>query len=59
MTNPMIPEYPAKHFAEWTPDDARAARRYSQGKIHARQGRNDLIGDCPHYDAGYAAGLAQ
>jgi len=32
-----------------------AMRRYAQGEIHGRQGRTDLYGQCPHYDAGFEA----
>jgi hypothetical protein len=31
--------------------------RFCQGFIHAGQGRADLIGQCPTYDTGHAAGL--
>lgn len=52
----MIAEYPAKHYADFTVTDRRAARRYNQGKSHAKQGRTDLLGQCEHYDAGYYSG---
>ena len=49
----LIAEYPAKHLADFTVDDQRAMRRYEQGKVHAKQGRTDLLGQCEHYDAGF------
>lgn len=46
-------------------DDAAAAqgfktygrefRRFSQGYCHAAQGRTDILGQCPIYDAGFKA----
>ena len=45
--------YPAKDYAEFTVSDRRAARRFAQGQSHAKQGRTDLLGICPHYDAGW------
>lgn len=50
----MTAEYPAKPYADFTSADRAAMRRYEQGKAHAQQGRNDLVGKCPHYDAGHA-----
>lgn len=49
----IIANYPAKDYAEFTTADRRAARRFSQGYSHAKQGRTDLKGQCPHYDAGF------
>lgn len=37
----------------------RAMRRYEQGASHARQGRTDLLGICPDYDAGFDAADGQ
>lgn len=54
--NPMINTYLNKHFADFTAADREALRRYDQGQAHAKQGRTDLLGQCPHYDAGYKAG---
>lgn len=51
----MQAEYPAKHYADFTTEDRIAMRRYEQGRSHAKQGRADLIGVCPHYDAGFNA----
>ena len=51
----LIAKYPAKHYADFTIADQIAERRYSQGCIHARQGRTDLYGTCEHYDAGFDA----
>lgn len=51
----MIAEYPRKHLAQFTAGDRTAARRYAQGKSHAKQGRRDLLGKCQHYDRGHAA----
>ena len=51
----LIAEYPAKHLADFTPEDRAAMRRFEQGKSHRRQGRTDLLGKCPHYDAGWNA----
>lgn len=53
------PEYPAKPYAEFTTDDRQAMRRYERGKAHARQGRTDLLGACPHYDAGHSVDLTE
>lgn len=52
----MTPEYPAKHYKDFTRADASAMRRYEQGKSHGKQGRTDLVGQCAHYDAGHAVG---
>lgn len=52
---PLVAKYPNKPYANFTQDDQRAMRRYEQGKVHAMQGRTDLIGECPHYDAGFYA----
>ena len=48
-------DYPSKPLADQDTADRRAARRYAQGNSHARQGRTDLYGQCPHYDAGFDA----
>lgn len=32
------------------------ARQFTQGFIHAHQGRCDLLGECGVYDAGFTAG---
>lgn len=37
----------------------RDARRFSQGFIHARQGRTPLVGFSHAYDLGFASGSAQ
>lgn len=50
----MIAEYPRKHLSKFTEQDRLAARRYNQGKTHAKQGRRDLLGKCGHYDRGHA-----
>ncbi len=49
----MTCEYLSKNLADYTAADREAFRRYSQGQSHAKQGRTDLLGKCPHYDAGY------
>tara|TARA_R110000772_G_scaffold116109_1_gene221125 strand:+ start:50 stop:250 length:201 start_codon:yes stop_codon:yes gene_type:complete len=56
--NDMTCEYTNKHFSDYTTADRAAFRRFAQGKSHAAQGRTDLVGQCPHYDAGHAAGGA-
>lgn len=53
----IIDTYPAKNLADFTVNDRIAARRYSQGCSHARQGRFDLLKQCKHYDAGHSATL--
>ena len=50
----MLAEYPRKPLEDFTQADRVAARRYAQGKSHAKQCRKDLLGKCQHYDAGYA-----
>jgi hypothetical protein len=50
----MIGTYPRKHLSQFTEADRVAARRYEQGKSHAKQLRQDLLGKCEHYDRGYA-----
>lgn len=51
----MTAQYPAKPYADFTTADRIAMRRFEQGRVHAKQGRTDLLGNCPHYDAGHAA----
>jgi hypothetical protein len=51
----MNAQYPAKPYADFTAADRQAMRRFEQGKVHAKQGRDDLVGKCPHYDAGHKA----
>lgn len=45
----------SKNLADFTTQDRVFSRRYEQGQIHARQGRTDLLGLCPAYDAGFEA----
>ena len=50
----LFSDYPYKPLAELTEEDREASRRYAQGESHAKQARTDLLGKCPHYDAGYS-----
>ena len=54
-TSALFADYPSKHMADFTPADREASRRFEQGRSHAKQARTDLLGLCPHYDAGFHA----